>query len=89
MRWWVLVLGGCSLEARLDGNCRAYCDQLATCDGDLDEDACVADCQETGRNCQADELEAVVDDLDTCADETCDEIGACGVGVLLQCYLGV
>lgn len=88
---FALAATGCTIEGDdpLDGPCQEYCEQRNVCDGDVDIESCRQDCVDAAQDCQADEKEEALDDIDACADESCDEIAACTVGAGLQCYLGI
>lgn len=102
LRWPLgLVLGvfvalldaGCerdgTSDARVGRTCESYCSTVAACDDDVDEDDCVSRCENTMEDCMADEQEHALDDLDSCAEESCDDVGACRIGAGLQCTFGL
>lgn len=99
-RWaWVgalvglLIAQACEREGtgdiRINATCRDYCKQAAECNDDIDVDDCRSDCESTMEDCQADEQEQALDDLDDCAVESCDEFGLCTIGAGLQCSFGL
>lgn len=78
---------GETLTAKLD--CKNYCRQAESCNGDINQAECEADCQEALNECQADEVDEAQDRLDECADETCDDFTACTIDAGAQCYFGL
>ncbi|MCB9765183.1 MAG: hypothetical protein H6739_35745 [Alphaproteobacteria bacterium] len=76
-------------EIAIQASCHNYCDQRSDCDGDVDYDSCVSECEADINDCQADEVSATLDDMDACADKACDEMGACEIGAELQCHFGI
>jgi hypothetical protein len=95
-------LGACRVDVEEDGDgvdiepidpvertCTNYCERQAECDDEVNTEDCVDDCVDTAGNCQADEQEQALAELDECAEETCDDIGECTVGASLECYLGI
>lgn len=76
-------------ELEVERACSSYCELQATCDGDVDADSCAADCEDTVFDCPSEEIDAVVDDLDSCGEGTCDELGECEIGANLECYFGI
>ncbi len=89
----LLIAQACEREGtgdiRINATCRDYCNQAADCNDDIDVDDCRADCESTMEDCQADEQEEALDDLDDCAVESCNEFGACTIGAGLQCSFGL
>lgn len=99
-RWsWACALVGvlsaqaCEREGtgdlRINATCRDYCKQATACDDSVDVDDCRDDCEATMGDCQADEQENALDDLDNCATDSCSEFGACTIGAGLQCTFGI
>ena len=98
-----IALGACRVDVDEDGDvdvepvpvdpvertCTNYCDHRAECNDDVDVDACIDDCQEAAGNCQADEQEQALEELDACAEQSCDDVGECTVSASLECYLGL
>ncbi|MBK6919891.1 MAG: hypothetical protein IPH07_21015 [Deltaproteobacteria bacterium] len=86
-------IGACERDGtgdlRVHQSCKAYCQQAASCDDDVDEDDCISRCENTVDDCMADEQEQALDDLDVCSDETCDEVASCTIGAGLQCAFGL
>jgi hypothetical protein len=78
---------GETLTAKLD--CKNYCRQAESCNGDVNQAECENDCQEALNECQADEVDEAQDRLDECADETCDDFTACTIDAGAQCYFGI
>lgn len=87
----IATTAGCGLarHKNVEATCQRYCEQVATCDGDVDVESCTADCLDNVGDCQVDEQEQALDDLDDCAQESCDELFACTVGAQLQCTFGI
>ncbi|MEZ4239136.1 MAG: hypothetical protein R3F59_23885 [Myxococcota bacterium] len=73
----------------IESSCSNYCEQRNVCDDEVNVDSCTADCVENANNCQADEQEQALDELDVCAEESCDDIAACTIGAGLECYFGI
>lgn len=73
----------------VERTCSDYCEKRATCDDETNLDTCVSDCVEQAGNCQADEQEQALDELETCTEESCDDIGLCTIGASLECYFGI
>lgn len=69
--------------------CSDYCERRADCDDEVSRNACEDRCTDTMRDCQADEQDQAVDDLDLCAAESCDDVLKCAVGAGSQCYFGL
>lgn len=99
-RWaWMGVMVGflaaqaCEREGtgdiRTNATCRDYCNQAKSCDDDLDEEDCRNRCESDMDDCQADEQEQALDDLDDCATKSCDEFVGCTIGAGLQCTFGI
>lgn len=88
----VLMLSGCADELEdldISSTCSAYCAQAAECDGDVDRDECEDNCVDAVNDCPTDDIDPVLDDLDSCADETCDDFAACTIGAGLECHFGI
>ena len=82
--------GGSALNPDpVERSCTNYCEQRNMCDDEVDVDSCTADCMDSVGDCQADEQDQALDELDECAEESCDDIGACTVGAALECYFGI
>ena len=99
-RWaWIGAMAGfmaaqaCEREGtgdvRTAATCRDYCDKAKECDDDLDEEDCRNRCESDMDDCQADEQESALDDLDECAEDSCDEFLGCTIGAGLQCTFGL
>ncbi len=84
-----LSLSACTLEQQIASTCASYCAQAAECDGDVEQDSCVEECEEALDDCDEDNVEPTLDDLDDCAEETCDDFGACTLGAAAECYFGI
>ncbi len=78
-----------SNSARIQTTCQNYCDKAQTCDDDETVEQCVADCKAQLGDCMADEQSQVLDELDMCAAESCDDMGSCTFGAGLQCTFGI
>lgn len=88
-----LTLAGLSAcadsDVRIAATCYNYCQTQASCDGDVNAEECEADCKASLGDCQADEVAATLDELDACADDTCDDQGVCSLEADAQCYFGI
>ena len=80
---------GGSNQARIQSTCDTYCAKAQTCDDDKTVEQCVADCKAQLGDCMADEQEQVLDELDACAMDACDDFGSCTFGAGLQCKFGI
>lgn len=80
---------GGSNAARIQSTCDSYCAKAHTCDDDKTVEQCVADCKAQLGDCMADEQSQVLDELDSCAAESCDDFGSCTFGAGLQCTFGI
>lgn len=80
---------GGSNAARIQSTCDTYCAKANTCDDDKTVEQCVADCKAQLGDCMADEQTQVLDELDACAMESCDDFGSCTFGAGLQCTFGI
>jgi hypothetical protein len=69
--------------------CEEYCSHAKECDDDRDEQKCYDRCTERMNNCQADEQDAALDKLDSCAKESCDDFLGCRVNVGAKCIFGI
>ncbi len=69
--------------------CKSYCRQATDCNDKVVEDDCREDCYDNMNDCQADEQNEAVDDLQNCADESCNDFTACTIGAGLQCSFGI
>jgi hypothetical protein len=80
---------GGSNDSRIASTCTSYCTKAHDCDDDQAIDGCVEDCKEQLGDCMADEQAQTLDDLDSCAVESCDDFGGCTIGAGLQCTFGI
>ncbi|MEZ4451756.1 MAG: hypothetical protein R3B09_19995 [Nannocystaceae bacterium] len=69
--------------------CGNYCDQRAECNDEFDVDDCETRCKDAMRDCQADEQDQAVEDLNGCAQESCDDVVTCAIGAGSQCFFGI
>ncbi|MBL9106263.1 MAG: hypothetical protein JNL82_35395 [Myxococcales bacterium] len=74
---------------RTTTTCADYCAKANECDSDVDTDECESDCKDKLDDCMADEQEQALDDLDSCAANSCDEFAGCTIGAGLQCTFGI
>jgi hypothetical protein len=81
-------ISGASLKD-INASCQAYCDKARVCDDEVVISQCVADCKDRLGDCMADEQQQTVDDLNTCADDACDDFRLCTAGAGLQCRFGL
>lgn len=79
--------GATNLE--IAASCKSYCDKARECDEDTSTDECVDDCKSRIGDCMADEQRSTLDDLDSCASNSCGEFPACTIGAGLQCTFGL
>ena len=86
---FLLTAAACTQEDRIELTCADYCNQLATCDDETDTAACRNTCEDAFADCQDDEVEQVIDEMNECANESCDDIGTCTLGAGLECFLGI
>jgi hypothetical protein len=70
-------------------NCADYCRQAEVCNGDVNRAACENDCEDALGECRANELDAVQERLDECAEESCDEFTACTIDAGARCFFGI
>ncbi|MCR9160006.1 MAG: hypothetical protein ACE37F_38215 [Nannocystaceae bacterium] len=76
-------------ELQIEGSCNDYCEQAKSCDDGVDVEACENDCFDAMSDCQADEQEEALNDIDSCSEEACSEFVGCSIGAGLQCSFGV
>lgn len=76
-------------ELPIEVDCTPYCERAMLCDEDEELDECISDCEEFLGNCRADQIQNAQDQLDVCAEETCDEFTECTIDAGLQCYFGL
>jgi len=72
---------------RLD--CENYCDRAKDCNDNTDVDKCVDKCVKNMGNCQADEQQDALDQLDACHDVACNDFAGCAINAGLTCYFGL
>ena len=75
--------------AEIQSTCDTYCNKSQTCDDGETLEQCVADCKAQLGDCMADEQEQALDDLDSCAADSCDDFAGCTIGAGLQCAFGI
>jgi hypothetical protein len=75
------------LSVRLD--CSSYCEQAQLCNGDVNRAECEDDCEDALGECQANELDQVQEQLDNCAEESCDDFTGCSIDAGAQCFFGL
>lgn len=80
---------GGSNAARIQTTCQNFCDKAQVCDDDETVEQCVADCKAQLGDCMADEQSQVLDELNSCAAMSCDDMGGCTFGAGLQCKFGI
>jgi hypothetical protein len=87
----IVFVGACNGDADdlLDGPCQQYCERRNECDSDVEVEPCRQDCVDAAQDCQSDEKEQALDDIEACSEEDCNEIAQCTIGASLQCYLGI
>jgi len=74
---------------RVRSACQEYCARAVECDDDRDEQKCHDNCVDAMTDCQVDEQDAALDQLDVCARESCDDFFKCSVKVGAQCIFGI
>lgn len=84
-----IAVGACSDEAKSERSCKEYCAQAKLCDTSLNEQKCVNSCVEAVGSCMADELEDALQQMDNCANESCDDFVGCTINAGAQCYFGL
>jgi hypothetical protein len=70
-------------------DCKQYCDRVVDCDGNKDRQDCIDNCIDRMGNCQADEQDAALDQLQDCSNATCDNIVGCTIDAGATCYFGL
>lgn len=92
----VLCAAGCKddrgstvMADDIDSTCESYCQKARTCDDEVMASECVASCKDRVGDCMADEQAQVLDDLDTCAANACDDFAGCTIGAGFQCAFGL
>lgn len=81
--------GGPATQIEVEDACQAYCQRAKLCDDETVIAECETKCEKRMGNCMADEQGQAVDDLNICADESCDDFRLCTVGTGLQCAFGL
>lgn len=74
---------------RIDATCEDYCAKAKECSDGVDVDDCVDSCKEQIGDCMADEQEQALDDLDSCAADSCDDFLGCTIGAGIKCTFGI
>ncbi len=99
-KFWLsaVLFGGLSMVAgfacsetgphRIEKTCEDYCAKAAECSDEVSESDCVADCKDSIGDCMADEQAEALDDLDSCAADSCDDFIGCTIGAGLACTFG-
>jgi len=90
----VVLLPSIGCEATIEDiqteiDCYGYCNNLASCDPDVDEEACRNECEEQLDNCMDDEVDDAQAQLDECSDAACEDIAVCTIDAGAECYLGI
>ncbi|PRQ04574.1 hypothetical protein ENSA7_50650 [Enhygromyxa salina] len=70
-------------------SCEDYCEQRKLCKDETNEEKCRNNCIDAMTNCQVDELDAALDQLDQCGSESCDDFIGCTINVGAQCIFGL
>jgi hypothetical protein len=76
-------------DLRISRTCADYCAAAVGCNDDLDEDDCASRCEDAMDDCMADDQEDALDDLDACAEDSCDDFAGCTIGAGLECAFGL
>lgn len=79
---------GATLQEINDG-CQSYCERARICDDEVVVSQCINDCKDRLGDCMADEQQQTVADLQTCAEDACDDFRLCTAGADLQCRFGL
>ncbi len=89
-----LITGACNdsdddlpLFGRLD--CQNYCERAKDCNDNTNVDNCVDNCIENMGDCQADEQQDALDQLNMCSDVACNDFTGCSIDAGLTCYFGL
>lgn len=80
---------GRATVAEIRNACQEYCQKASLCDDETVVAECEADCDDRIGDCMADEQRQAVDDLRSCAQESCDDFTLCTIGVGAQCAFGL
>ena len=84
----LVACGDESDDPRAITTCREYCERSAECD-DRDQQNCEENCRQIVDDCMDDEVDEVLDLLDTCAAEACNEFTECTAEAGAQCLFGL
>jgi hypothetical protein len=85
-----LVAGACGPHSdyRIEKVCKDYCARAVDCNDNVEFDDCVDDCINTANDCDSDQdIENGLDILETCAEESCNDVGACVIEAWVECAL--
>lgn len=83
------ALGACAhSQFRIEKVCNKFCKRVVDCNDNANLDTCFDDCVEQANNCDSDtDVEAALDILADCADESCNQVGACALESWVECAL--
>ena len=91
-----IAIGACQRDSDDDAlglsgeeTCRDYCERARECDKELIEKDCVDDCIDAMSDCQADEQQQALDELEACTEESCDDVLGCSIDAGATCYFGL
>ena len=83
-----LIAGACGphSEYRIEKVCKRYCARAVDCNDNIVFDDCVSDCIDTAHECDSEsDVENALDILDTCPEESCNDVGACVLDAWVEC----
>lgn len=69
--------------------CEAYCARAHDCKDEVRYENCRTRCIDAMTDCQADEQAAAIDELELCAQESCDDVLACRISAGARCVFGL
>lgn len=85
-----ITLGACGPHSdyRISKVCKRVCARAVDCNDNTDFDDCVDTCIDQAMDCNSDsDVEASLDILDECTNESCNNITACSVDAWLECVI--
>lgn len=84
-----LTLGACAhSQYRIDKVCNKFCNKAFDCNDNSDRDICFEECVDTANNCDSEvDVEAALDILADCANESCNAVAACTIEAWVECAL--
>lgn len=70
-------------------DCENYCERAKTCNDGVDVDSCTQDCVDFMSDCQADEQDEALDEIDMCSNASCDDFAGCSIDAGATCIFGL